>query len=115
MYFAYINQTDAGCDHTIACGKVIVKLKAQNREQAIAELKRDILGEYFPEDNEFDDRRWGENLQSVLLLEVIDHEYLPLASWYQEAKRMVAQAQDDKDKADRRAQYEELKKEFESA
>ena len=109
MFVAYVNETDSGCDYTIACGKVLWELKANTREEALGELKEKILGTFYPDDGDWEE---GWELDSVILYEISGAESVPLLEWYAQAEQMTVEAkQRNKEEAERR-QYKELKKKF---
>lgn len=112
MFVAYVNETDNGCDYTIACGKVLWELKANTREGALEELKERVLGTFYPDDGFWENAEVESDPVSILLLEISGAESVPVSEWYAQAKQMTAEArQRNKEEAERR-QYEELKKKF---
>jgi hypothetical protein len=114
MFIAYINQTDNGCDYTIACGKTLIELQAQDRDQAILELKTRVIGTYSPEYDSDEDSLWGpDGIQSATLYEVISSEDMPIGQWQSDANQRRLEARIDREKVKRREQYEQLRKEFE--
>ena len=51
-YYLWMNQGH-GCDYTIACGQILIPLKAQNSDEAYIEAKKEV--EYYGVDNELKD------------------------------------------------------------
>lgn len=113
MFVAYVNETDNGCDYTIACGKVLWELKANTREKALEELRGKVLGTFYPDDGDWEEGYHDEcELVSVILYEILGAESVPLSAWYAQAEQMTAEVkQRNEDEAERR-QYEELRKKF---
>jgi hypothetical protein len=88
MFIALITQDREGCDYTIACGKNWIELEANNKDDAIEELKKCVIG--ILDDNLYygcDGGFWGEKkLSEVILLEVSNKTSIPIANWYAQAQ-----------------------------
>lgn len=112
MYIAHLEQ-GGGCDYTIGCGHKVVKLKATTPAEALAEVKRLVIGKYLPEDNCFEDGYWDEReLQGVTLYEVSTVVKLPLKEWYQDAQNTLAGGKLKKKEEAELKEFERLQKKF---
>jgi len=49
IYKAYLKQLGEGCDYTISCGKTVIDINANNEEEAVQELYREIEENYIGE------------------------------------------------------------------
>lgn len=113
-FIAYIDQTKYGCDYTIACGKTLWELEAETYDEAIAELRKEILGKYDKEQDIFDgDDGSYPDLDEVLLFEISKQDQIPLSDWYEEKSIKKKAWKSKKEIRKRRKQYEALKMEFE--
>ena len=82
MFIAWVTQKGEGCDYTIGCGNTLWRLEANNREEAITELKDAVLVDY---DEEWQERELGE----IILFGVIDEERFDCDKWYDEADDVI--------------------------
>ena len=110
MFVAYVNQTDNGCDYTIACGKVLWMLEAATREEALAELRGKVLGTFYPDEGYWEEGWHGDSkLASVILFDVSRLETVPLSLWYAQAEQMVEAVRERERELSERALYQQLK------
>lgn len=96
MFIAHITQEGEGCGYTIGCGQDLLELKASSYDEAIEELKKEVVGMWDPEFEEFDEGYWDERrLEKVRLIEIgiIDQE-VPIEQWYADAEREARCAKD---------------------
>lgn len=118
MFLAYVKQAREGCDYTIACGETLWELEAATRSEAIDELKRMVLGEWVPEDGEYEGGCWDEwgegDLGKVELIEVERRELLPIEIWYSKAKGKIEQGKVDVTQQAERMEYKRLKAKYDS-
>jgi len=114
MFIAYVEQAGEGCDYTIDCGKTLWKLSADTKEEAIEEIKRNVIGELNTDNGAYYEGLWYEfELRSIQLFEVSNYEDLDVGLWYREASEK-AKSIKDKVRLDReRLEYERLKAKFE--
>lgn len=115
MFIAYVEQDKGcGCDYTIACGKVIIGLKSENKEDALKELKEKIVGKYNKKENYFiDGMNYCEGgLDRVTLYEVSSSERMPLDKWIQEAKDILESFEEKETEEAERKEFERLNKKF---
>jgi hypothetical protein len=94
MYIALLKQKAPGCDYSIACGMKWVFLRADNEQDALAELHRIVIGFWDEEDGWYDDGLcWDDHkLGKVILLDVARRIDIPVAEWYDAAKQREEQA-----------------------
>lgn len=85
QYIAYINQTDYGCDYTIACGKVMRRLNAQTREDALKEIRQFVFGE----GGGWVDVDLNLEIEDITLFEVSEEIDIPLERWLEEYRTKV--------------------------
>jgi len=116
MFIAYLTQAGEGCDYTIDCGKKMIRLNADNRKDAIEELRLRIVGGVDAEGNDFDDDGYGYNdermLEEAEIFEVKEEIKVPLEKWYADAEKVeIAEKLDEEEKKER-AEFERLKKKF---
>jgi hypothetical protein len=100
-FVAYVNETDNGCDYTIACGKKLIPLYAETTTEAVAELKQ-----YYR------DRAWPDGFVSLTLYDVRDVYEAPLDEWRGDLVREEQEAVIREEENRARAQYESLKARF---
>ena len=113
MFVAYVNQTDNGCDYTIACGKVLWMLEAATREEALVELRGKVLGTFYPDEGYWEEGWHGEHkLASVTLFDVFRSEVIPLSLWYGMAEQMTKEAQARQCESVEYELYQQLKEKF---
>lgn len=113
-FIAYINETNYGCDYTIACGKAVMELKAEIRDEAIKELKDRVIGVRDGRGYNTEDCFSGEpRIVSATLYEVASTYHVPLDDWYAERDRVESEGLRAREEKERRNQYETLKAEFE--
>ncbi len=110
VFVAHALQQGEGCGWTIGCGQILWKLKATTKTEAVEELKCRVLGEWLPEDGEYEGG--CEELRKLTLFEVADKEEISLDKLYAEGADYIRQAEvrakEEKDRAD----YERLKRKF---
>ncbi len=114
MFIAYVTQASDGCDYSIACGETIWTLKAKTREEAIKELKREIIGDWDEEDLEWEDGSWdGDKLEWVMLFEVVGRgERIEVEEWYSAARDFREECRADAVDEKERAEFERLKTKY---
>lgn len=110
MFIAYLKQAGEGCDYTIACGELLLKLEAQTLADAITELQRLCLG---TSEELWDDVHYSQTLKSVILYEILNVEELPIKEWYAETQEAQQQYKCAEQIEIDRAKYERLKAQFE--
>ena len=119
MYIGYVNETDRGCDYTIACGKKLLILESETYEGAVQELKEFVLGTFDPNDRA-DCGGWSRwsmstyRFVSVTLYEVSpSHVFeMPINQWYDVAQQMAETAKRKLAEDDERKEFERLKTKF---
>ena len=78
-FIAYVNHTDGGCDYTIACGKILWEIEGNNTEEALTNLRAQVLGEFCEDECFYTDSYRGEmELEDIALYEVINKIEVPL-------------------------------------
>jgi len=108
MFIAYLKQKYDGCDYTISCGTRLIKLEAATKEEALRELKLEVLGAYSIKYDERDDGYWNESiLESVCLFEVTNTKDIPIQQWYNDA---IEEDKIQKLKATQNKEYTEYKR-----
>jgi len=113
MFAAYVNQTDNGCDYTIACGKVLWMLEAATREEALVELRGKVLGTFCPDEGYWEEGWYGDSkLASVTLFEVFGPEAIGISEWYAQAEQMTEEVQAHQRESAERELYQQLKEKF---
>jgi len=100
MFMAYINETDNGCDYTVACGKVLRQLVSSTADDALAEI-REMMGEGLPSD-----------LVSIILLDVREITAVPLSAWCAEEREVAAARAVEWLEEEEREEYERLKRKY---
>ena len=91
MFIAYVNQGDEGCDYTIGCAQTLWRLEANTRDEAIEELKSEVIGKYEPGFG-WSEGYWKDaELSKVVLFEVSSEESMPLVKWYTDAEEYELQ------------------------
>ena len=76
-FIAYVNQTDRGCDYTIACGKILWELGAETKEEALLELKQKITPPLEDDEGIYE-------LEFVVLYQISNEISVPIDEWYSE-------------------------------
>lgn len=100
-YYAYLKQ-DGGCDYTIGCGNLLIKLKATNPDMAIIELKDLIKTNYC-----------GElSLSSVILYESTEIAF-DVNEVYKEQKEEQEETKRKEIERTEKSEFERLKKKYE--
>jgi len=103
-YYALLIQA-GGCDHTIACGKELVRLASVSYPEAIIELRSLVIEEY-PQETE-------RELFSASLIETTNEWNMPVRDWYREDEQtLLAEKLRLKDEQEKQ-EYLRLKKKFE--
>ena len=105
-FIAYVNQTNNGCDYTIACGKTLWKLKAIGYKEALLELRRDIVPP-------LEDDEGIRELESVTLYEVASEMSVPIEQWYSEREKEEANYKARRKEEKELMEYQRLSKKFE--
>jgi hypothetical protein len=102
-FVAYLKQIGDGCDYTIGCGQKLIGLDAQTWAEARAEMRKLLADNYSHDES---------RLETVTIYEVKTAERVPVDDWYAEIEDEEDQAQEARDKENRRREYERLKREF---
>lgn len=102
-FIAYLKQCGGGCDYTIGCGQKLIGLDAQTWDEARAEVRK-LLAEDYSHDESL--------LETVTIYEVKTALRVPVDEWYAEIEDEGNEAQEARDKENRRREYERLKREF---
>ncbi len=111
MYIAYLVEEGEGCDYTIACGETVLKLKATTRDEAIKELRQEIIGEWNGDEYE---GGYGpdQRLEHVEFFEVVDKELMPISVWYSDADAFRKKQANGMAEESEKAEYDRLKIKF---
>ncbi|HDR9106035.1 TPA: hypothetical protein QDB04_002892 [Burkholderia vietnamiensis] len=104
MFIAHLKQSGEGCDYTIACGEKVVRLKATTWEEVPDEVRQHLENSYGP--------RSERRLARCTVYEVAESLEVPVDAWYSEIEDASRQAAEARKTAQRRAEYERLKREF---
>ena len=114
MFIALITQDGEGCVYTIDCGKKWLELKAVDKDEAMQELRKEVIGKLDDGyQSGFDGRFLGESkLSEVILLEVSDNIKIPIGEWYSDAETILKRTRDEAKLKIERAEYERLKSKF---
>jgi len=105
QYAVLMQQYGEGCDYTIACGKDWRIIAADSPQHALEIL----VEELWESDHTNDGEQW---LEAFHLYEIGDDHGALFFDWVTNNKADEMIARTDADKAARRAQYDELKEEF---
>lgn len=118
MFVVLISQ-DGGCDYTIGCGKNWLFLDAENKEDAIDELKTIIFGvdRGLDEDEDPADEDIGlyigeMELANATLLEVSNETEIPLETWYEEAENLEIERKAERQRLREQVEYKRLKAKY---
>ena len=102
IYYALVKGRGDGCDYTIGCNLTWTRLKAVSLEQA----KMEAITNYPPSI----DRDFGTDIESILILGVVDEANLAIEL---DARRAETHAEKKKaEQAKKRAEFERLKREL---
>jgi hypothetical protein len=113
IYIAYLRQSAQGCDYSIGCGLALWRRKAITRDEAIEELKRDIIGIWSEEEARYVDGYHGTSkLEKVILFEVSGEEEMPIDQWYSEAEDYTRQEKTRIEETRERAELERLRAKY---
>lgn len=104
-FIVYINQTDFGCDYTIACGKVLRELKAETLEDAIAEVRKYLAPSLKDDEPIFE-------ANSATIYQVENKHPMPIQEWYNERQKEEEDYKLTQEKEKERLEYERLKVKF---
>lgn len=104
IYYAYFEQEN-GCDYTIACGKVMRKLKATNLSEAQQETVEIIKESYYP-GTEFE-------ISKATIIESITVLNLSVDAIYDAMKTERQKQKDEEIRLRELADLERLKKKYE--
>ncbi len=111
-FIAYVNQTNFGCDYTIACGKELWEFEAETFDHAITELKCRItpciFGGKIMDDYGYDILE----LVSVTLYEVNNEMRLPIQDWYNEASKQKKDNELTQERKIEEEEYYRLKEKY---
>jgi len=102
-YIAYIKQEGEGCDYTIACGETVIEIIADTLDNAWDKLLEQIEENYSGE----------RSLESCVLYEVSNTEYMNLDKVYKHIEAKELQALYKKELEAEHKEYERLKNKFE--
>jgi len=80
-FLAHIRQESEGCDYTIGCGELTWTFEADSWDDAVAQLKREVVGYDDDHPGFWDEKR----LKQVFLVQVLRMERMPSGYWYGEA------------------------------
>jgi hypothetical protein len=104
IYYAYFEQEN-GCDYTIACGKVLKKLKATNLSEAQEETVKIIKENYQP--------GYEMEISKATIIESITTLNLSIEALYDDMKTEKQKEKEEETKAKELADLERLKKKYE--
>lgn len=93
-YYAYLKQKGEGCDYTIGCGNILVKIEASSDKEAVEKLSKNIKENYFDE----------QELSSVKLFK----EEIPF-----DLKKVYSEMKDEKERLKKKLQNIKDREEFE--
>lgn len=110
-FLAHIRQVSEGCDYTIGCGEFTWTFVADSWDDAIAELKRDIIG--IPSDDDHPGFWDEKRLKSAFLVQIIRMAEMPVQEWYEEEMALRQAQEEEAEEMKERRQYERLKRKFE--
>jgi hypothetical protein len=112
-YIAYVRQDIEGCDYTIGCAQTLWRLKAQTYDEALRELRDEIVGQFLPEYADYEEGYWGEDkLKQVTLFGVEQEVEIPLELWYAEGKKRVEEYKIRINEEAERAEFERLREKY---
>lgn len=100
MFYVLLTGKGEGCDYSIACNQKWEILQAKTWEEANAEVSK-RLGDFK-----------AIGIASATILEVNKVERVNMLAWEANKLQMEKEVKEEKEKAERKAQYEKLKKEF---
>jgi hypothetical protein len=98
-FIAYIKQRrHSGCEYTIGCGKTVFALESTTHNEAVEELRREIIGTQLTVgDVPWRDERcgyWKNTIESATIYEIVNRYEMPVAEWYgaaEERRREIAE------------------------
>ena len=103
MFIAYVNETDNGCDYTIACGKKLFLLDATTRDDALLEVKG-MLGDELSVD--------PADFLSITLFDVRERVDAPLSAWCDELESLAREAGLEQTRREELAELERLREKY---
>ena len=112
MYIAYVSQKNVGCDYTIGCGQTIWTLHSDCWNDAVAELRRMVIG--MPDSDEHTGYWDEKKLGKVVLYEVSCVKEMPLDVWYKEGHEAIVKLEHRICEEVERTVYEKLKAKYEA-
>jgi hypothetical protein len=87
MFIAHIELFRNYCHEYIGCNQSLLILKSSSREEALEELKAEVIGEWIPEEEEYELGYWNDDkIASITLFSVATNEDVPVEEWYKEAE-----------------------------
>ncbi|MBU9200045.1 hypothetical protein KTD31_01335 [Burkholderia multivorans] len=104
MYIAHLKQCGEGCDYAIACGETLVRLKASTWQDVPDEVRQLLERSYGPHSD--------HRLERCTVYEVVESLEVQVDACYAEIEEGARQAAQAHKTAQRRAEYERLKREF---
>lgn len=108
-FLAHIRQTSEGCDYTIGCGEMAWSFEANSWDDAVAQLKREVVGDGDDHPGFWDEKK----LNQVSLVQVMRMERMPSGYWYGEATANRSEIERQEKEAEERQMYEQLRKKYE--
>ena len=110
MYYAHFVGEGWGCDNTISCNEMLIKIDASSMDEAEDKTRR--MFEY----DENEDRRTydPDEIKSVKILEIARESDLSMAVIRAHIKNKQKLADEAKEYDSEKAEYERLKAKFES-
>lgn len=104
MFVAHIKELGEGCDYTIGCGQILIRLKSKTTDEAINELKKKVVGE---------DAYWGgQEFESIILLDVVKEVQIPINKWYSEEQENAVLSENKAKELAEKKEFERLKAKF---
>lgn len=100
-FIAYVKQ-GGGCDYTIGCGQAVLELESTTYNEAVEELRREIVDDCYNEDV----------IEIATLYEIASEHEMPIAEWYSDARKRDRESAASLILKAERLEYDRLKEKF---